>query len=187
MSDIKIGPSAGQNRANRNARRAAGDTPTRYIEVELTGHELMIAAEVGARRHARSLIAGRKDYGGYKGKGWDIHIDGACGELACAKALGLFWSGMGQAIEDDSDVMGLQVRTRSRHNYELYVWPRDDPDATFVLVTGTAPVFRVHGWYEGARAQAHPEWLLSPTNREKAYFVPHHQLHSLDSIPEVKR
>lgn len=181
---IKIGPSAGENRARRNARAGADrQHGTRFLEVELTPHELMIAAEVGAKRHARSVLAGRKDYGGYRGGGWDIHIEGACGELAVAKGLGLYWSGMGQGIEDDTDVSGLQVRTRSRHSYELYIWPKDDPASNFVLVTGTGVIFRLQGWYEAARAQAHPQWLTSPTGREKAFFVPNDQLHSLSTIP----
>lgn len=147
------------------------------IPVTLTEQEMRLAADVGVGRQIRSMLAGRKDAYGFKGDPWRIHIEGAMGELALAKALGRYWSGAGELYGDDTDVGGVQVRTRTRHDYELYVWPRDEDEAIFVLVTGTPPSFRVHGWIRGADAKRQ-EWFKS-LGRAPAYFVPQEALRPL--------
>lgn len=147
------------------------------IEVRLTRDEMEFAAMVGARRQIASILAGRKDAYGYNGDPWQAHIEGAMGELVMAKARNRFWTGCGQSLRDDTDVGGVQIRTRRNHDYELYLWPNDPEDAYWVLVTGQPPVFRVRGYILGSEAKR-PEWFKS-LGREPAYFVPTSELKPL--------
>ena len=66
------------------------------MRVELDGAEMMMAAQVGIRRHVAALVRGLPDRHGLdssKNDGWRIHIEGAAGELAAAKALDRYWDG----------------------------------------------------------------------------------------------
>lgn len=150
------------------------------IEVTLTPDEIELAVGVGTRRQLRSILAGRRDAYGFKGDPWRVHIEGAMGEMALAKALGRFWSGAGERFEDDTDVGGIQVRTRSNHKYELYLWPKDEDDPIYVLVTGTPPVFRVRGWIRGKDAKKQ-EWFKS-IGRAPAFFVPNEKLKPMSKL-----
>ncbi len=149
------------------------------IAVSLEWHEVMLAAGVGMRRHASALREGRPDRHGFDGDGWGSHVEGACGELAVAKLLNLYWNGSVDTFKDVGDVGTLQVRTRSRHDYELIVRRDDRGSDRFVLVTGKAPRFIVHGYMTAGEAQAHPEWLQTYGARPPAFFVPQSELHDL--------
>jgi hypothetical protein len=61
------------------------------IKVTLTGGELIAASIVGAYRHIAAIVGARKDAHGCDGDGWEKHIEGACGELAVAKTLRMYW------------------------------------------------------------------------------------------------
>jgi hypothetical protein len=145
------------------------------ITVTLDWAEVMRAAQVGLRRQVEALRDGKRDRAGFKGDGWGIHIEGALGECAYAKAMNVYWSGHSNVYHTIPDVGTAEVRCRSRHDYELLI-RRDDPDdRPFVLVTGSCPDFRVVGWIKGEDAKR-PEWLQTHGNRPGAYFVPHHAL-----------
>lgn len=149
------------------------------IEVVLTDYEIRQAAHAGVDRQVQALVKGLPDRHGFQGSGWDVHIDGALGELAVAKALNRFWSASVGTFKTGGDVGSIQVRCRSRHDYELLVRDTDPDDAAFILVTGRAPTFRVHGWIYGRDAKR-PEWRQTHGNRPPAYFVPHSALQSLE-------
>jgi hypothetical protein len=114
------------------------------------------------------------------GEGWSEHIEGACGEIAVAKLLGIFWDGSVNTWKAN-DLPGLGVRTRSRHDYDLIVRPSDDDHASWVLVTGRCPHYRVHGWITGAAAKR-PEFLKNYGGRPAAYFVPASELRRMDQM-----
>jgi hypothetical protein len=120
--------------------------------VTLTWHEAAMASHVGWMRQLAAIKAGKHDCHGYDGEGWSEHIEGACGELAVAKILGRYWDGSVNTWKAD-DLPGLQIRTRSRHDYDLIVRPGDDDQAAWVLVTGRCPEYRVRGWITGAEAK----------------------------------
>lgn len=153
------------------------------MKVTLNASELQHAAFVGCRRQIEAMCAGRQHIAGFDGIGWDLHIEGACGELAVAKALNVHWGGAVNTFKlgDDVEGAGLQVRTRSKHGYELLVRPGDAPDAAYVHVTGVAPDFVVHGWLFGREAQQ-PEFLQTYGGRPKAYFVHPKHLRPLDDL-----
>ena len=129
-----------------------------------------MATEVGVRRQIASLRKGSPDKHGYEGEGWNIHIEGACGEMAFAKAMNIYWDGSVNTYHHP-DVGGWQVRTRSRDGYELLVRENDADDTPFVHVTGRCPVYVIHGWILGREAKQ-SRWLKTYGDRPPAYFVP---------------
>jgi hypothetical protein len=133
-----------------------------------------MAMNIGSMRHLTALFARREDRHGAVCT-WDLHIEGACGELAAAKGLGVFWDGSINTFKRP-DLPGVQVRTRSRHEYELIVRDDDAPGARFLLVTGQCPRYCVRGWILGADARR-DAWRQTHGDREPAYFVPHAALH----------
>lgn len=144
----------------------------------LTPTELEIAAAIGCKRQVENLFKYRKDaYGAgdrMLDRGWEDHIQGAAGEMAVAKWAGRYWSGNLGDLKAD-DVGGAQVRTRSRHDYELIIHPDDHDDRAFILVTGRAPRFVLRGWIMG-RDGKHSLWWRDPAKGRPAYFVPHRVL-----------
>lgn len=151
------------------------------IEIALDWYEVHLAAVVGTRRQIEALRNGNPDKHGYEGSGWELHIEGAAAELALAKVLGRYWNGAINTFKDGGDVgPTLQVRLRTKHYYDLLIRPDDPDEKAFVLVTGTCPEFRVHGWMWGADAKRQ-EWLQTHGNRPAAYFVPKDALRAISS------
>jgi hypothetical protein len=152
------------------------------IAVILDENELIYWGALGARRHAEALARGLPDRHGAK-QSWDLHIEGAMGEAAAAKALDRYLSPTSLTFRSRADVGEVEVRTRGfdkdgRDTYELIVRKDDKDDARFILVTGRAPKFDVHGFILGRDAKR-PEWLKGHGGREQAYFVPRSALTSL--------
>ena len=153
------------------------------IEITLTNFEWIRAAYVGVQRQMHSIIRGNADAHGWRNRdGYADHIEGACGELAAAKALGTYWPGHVNVYHGEPDLPpNVEVRMRSRHDYELIVRPSDPTDRVYLLVTGRAPTFRVHGWYDGAAARR-DEWSRTHGGRPAAWFVPQSALLPIEDI-----
>ena len=130
-----------------------------------------MAATIGVQRQLEALRAKLPDRHGYTGSGWSEHVEGSAGELAVAKLFNKFWGGATNVFRTKGDVGEIEVRTRSEHSYELILRPDDHDDKHYVLVTGRAPNFRVHGYVLG-RIGKRPEFLQTHGNRPAAYFVP---------------
>lgn len=144
-------------------------------QVTLTEDELYQGALIGARRQIEAVKKGLPDKHGFEGLGWDLHLEGALGELAFAKAVDRHWGGSVNVFRTQADVGKLEVRTRSKTWYELLIREDDSDESIFVLVTGRAPTYNVAGWIRGRDAKRE-EWLQTHGNRPPAYFVPHAQL-----------
>jgi hypothetical protein len=149
------------------------------IEVELTEYELQMGASVGVRRHIEALAKGLPDKHGFDEVGWNIHVEGALGELAVGKAIGRFWNGSSGTFKQGGDLGLVQVRTRSKHHYDLIVRDADRDEDVFILCTGTAPKYCVWGWTYGADAKK-PEFAQTYGGRPVAFFVPKANLNPLD-------
>lgn len=149
-------------------------------KIVLTWHEVALASHVGWMRNISSMRDKRTKGAGLTTAGWTEHCEGACGELALAKKLGLYWNGSIDTFSAN-DLPGLQVRTRSRPEYELIIRPQDSDDAIWVLLTGQSPEFWVRGWIRGREAKQ-KEWLRSYGNRPEAYFVPTDRLHPVEEL-----
>lgn len=131
-----------------------------------------MAASVGLRRQLAAVRAQRQDRHGLNPEdGWRVHIEGACGELAAAKFLGRYWDGSVDTFKSLPDLGGVEIRTRSRHHYDLLIRKDDDPDRVYIHVTGRCPSFWIRGWIRGKDGRR-KEWLNNHGNRDWAWFVP---------------
>lgn len=142
------------------------------IRVTLTEFELAFTTNVGTRRHIEALQKKLPDRHGYDGReGWQIHCEGACGELAVAKGLGRYWNGSFNTFKIGGDVGNLQVRTRRASHYDLIIRENDDPESYYMLVTGLAPVYDIIGYIKGSEGMS-DAWKRNYADRPFAYFVP---------------
>lgn len=149
------------------------------VLITLSPMEARAAVLTGVERQIDSLGRGLADkHGANTDDSWTLHIEGAAGEMAAAKALGRYWQMPVGTFKAGGDVGDFQVRTRSRHDYELIVREGDRDGDAFILVTGSIPRFQVHGWMRGRDAKR-PEWLKEHGGRAPAWFVPQAQLHPL--------
>lgn len=124
--------------------------------VTLEWWELELAAAVGVRRQAaalRSHLTNQRHVP--EGTGLRVPVDdlwlnivGACGELAAAKACGVYWDGSVDTFRRGGDLgPGWQVRTSLRPPGRLLIRPQDRDDDVFILVVGLCPwQLRVAGW-----------------------------------------
>lgn len=149
-------------------------------QITLKPAEYFHAAYAGFFRQATNICRGRVDAYNFNGNGYDVHVLGAIGEYVVARTLGIFWSGPGTLRASDVG-RHIQVRTRSRHDYELIVHPNDEDDAPFVLVTGQGLDYVVHGWIMG-RDGKQREWWNDPARGRPAYFVPHTALRAMEEL-----
>ena len=153
------------------------------IKVQLDWGEIFNSAMVGVYRQIASLKDGRRDQHGFNGDdGWTIHIEGAAGETAVAKALNRYLKPTFNVFKSVRDVDMWEVRTRSKHDYDLIVRKGDGDSIPFILVTGRIPNFVVHGWIYGKDAKQ-DKWVAEYGGRPPAWFVPKGELNSLDTLP----
>lgn len=149
--------------------------------ITLTWAEVLAAATVGLMRQIAALKANCQDKHGFAGLGWSEHIEGACGECAAAKALGVYWQPTINTFSRGSDVAGYQVRTRSRSDYDLLIRDNDDPAKIFILVLGRCPTYEVVGWLRALDARRQ-EWRQDYGERGAAWFVPRSHLLALADL-----
>jgi len=145
------------------------------FNVSLSTYEMMIAAEVGKMRMVSSIKSGYENQHGMPSRNWDADIEGAAGEMAVAKALGLYWDCSVNSFKKPDLPFRIQVRTT--HQKSLIVRPSDTDDDRFVLVRGYSPRFEIVGWILGREAKKQ-EWMAAPNGRPAAHFVPSEALRS---------
>jgi len=108
-----------------------------------------------------------------------IHILGACGELATAKALDKHWPGGVNQYKNVPDLPpDIEVRHRTRSDYDLIVRKDDPNERIYVLTLGdvkSLPTIQVVGWIDGASAKQ-DRWLRSYGGWKESYFVPQSEL-----------
>jgi len=136
-----------------------------------------MASDVGRMRRLSSIKSGLVDNPPLNGPGWSEDIEGACAELALAKHLDIHWDGSVNTFKSKPDVGDLEVRVTSHQSGRLIVRPHDSDTATYVLLVGSCPNYRVVGCMTGAQAKSE-QWLTSPDSRGRpaAYFVPQSDL-----------
>lgn len=140
--------------------------------VLLTIAEIVMCAQIGTMRQIAAIQANLPDRHGYDGEGWNIHIEGACGEYAFCKDRNITWRPTINTFRKEADVGKLwEVKTRSRDDYDLIVRPDDVENRSFILVTGRAPSYTVRGWMIGKDAKR-DEWWQTYGDRPGAWFVP---------------
>lgn len=103
-----------------------------------------------------------------------FHKLGAAGELAVADYLHLreFLYQETEAIRGSFDLPpNIDVKTRSRHDYDLICQLDEKPEKTLVLVTIQNKITLLHGWIKSEDAMKE-QWKKDPAGGRPAYFVP---------------
>lgn len=158
------------------------------LEVSLTPSEMIVAASVGVLRRVTSLKNGITDRAyAQKRNPWQMDIEGACAEAACAKGLGIYW-GAGINTFKAADIGGrLQVRSTQSRTNKLIIRDRDDDSDIFVLLVGECPSYEMIGWIAG-REGKNPMWREDVNSIGKpSFFVPQENLHPIDELMKPKQ
>jgi hypothetical protein len=115
-----------------------------------------------------------------------LHTLGAAGEMAVASYLGL----AGHVFQETTARRGscdlphnIDVKTRSRHYYDLVVQLDEEPNKILVLVTIENKETRLHGWIRSQDAMQEKRRNECVKNRP-AYFVPKSALHPLSLLQQ---
>lgn len=156
------------------------------IEFVFSDEERQQAMEEGLRRQGFNESKGLRgrNGGAWKGsKALDIHLLGAAGEMAVASYLGLkqHLYKETEARRGSDDLPGIDVKTRSKHQYDLIVQKNEDARKKFVLVTIESQKTFLHGWCYGEEAMEEKYWA-DPARGRPAFFVPKTVLRSMDSL-----
>jgi len=116
-----------------------------------------------------------------------FHLLGAAGEMAVAALLGLEHElYQEQEAKRGSFVLppNIDVKTRSRHCYDLIVQLDEQPGKAMVLVTIERQKTLVHGWIASEDAMKE-QWRKDPAGGRPAYFVPQAKLSPLEALKDV--
>lgn len=156
------------------------------VEFVFTEEERQQAVAEGLRRQGFNESKGLRgrNGGAWKGsKALDIHLLGAAGEMAVASHLGMkdFLYKETQAKKGSDDLPGIDIKTRSKHSYDLIVQRNESPDKKFVLVTIQDKTTLIHGWCYGRDAMKEEFWA-DPARGRPAYFVPKEKLRCMDTF-----
>jgi hypothetical protein len=159
---------------------------TKPILITLTEEELEQASSEATRRQSANEALGLRGRNGGPSSGakaYNIHLLGAMGEMAVASYLNLKqYLFLDQKPRRDSDDLpGIDVKTRSRHHYDLIVQKNENPSKKFVLVTIQDDEIAIRGWCYGADAMVEDFWA-DPARGRPAYFVPQSKLRPIETI-----
>ena len=150
--------------------------------VALEKYELLVAAEVGMRRNVISMQSKENNKVNNKDFGWHTDIESACGEMAVAKGLGIYWDGSVNTFKKP-DVGNYQVRHTQKADGKLIVRPKDSDKETYILVTGTSPTFNIVGWIQGADAKQDEHIFKGYNGMPDAWFVAQSKLNDIKLLP----
>lgn len=150
------------------------------IPVHLTQADVAWATKVGRARWDMVQRQGRKAK--FAGAKLEDHVDGAAGELAFCRAVGLVWPASNGWFTSAPDVWpDWEVRTLRRMRGVKVV--DSDPDHRLVVwVRGQVPKFEVMGFIRAGGAKQHADWRTDPGKRGRAiWLVPPDKMIPIDA------
>jgi hypothetical protein len=141
--------------------------------IQLSGHEVITTASIGARRRASAVARGLKQYGNGDLETYDVDILAAMSEFAVARALNLFWDAhVGDPNGGDVGLGLVEVRMRRMpgNGGDLAIKPKDLDDKPYVLVHGYRDGrMDLRGWLYGRAAKDRKGQWCEP---KQVWFVP---------------
>lgn len=154
---------------------------------KLSEEEIKVALAEASRRQSLNEAKGLKGRNGGAETGERalfFHQVGCLGEMAVASYLGLK-----DALFQESDAVRgsfdlpfcIDVKTRTKHYYDLIVQLDEEPGKNYWLVTIQSKTIRIHGWIEHDQCTK-PEYVKDPAKNRSAYFVPQNALKSPESF-----
>jgi hypothetical protein len=150
----------------------------RHVWVDLNLAEMLHGANLGTIRHYESVIAGRKPNRNFDKSNHDqlcANVQGAIGEIVVAKARNLYFMPTVNTFKGADIGVNVQVRLRTKHEWQMIVRDDDDPEHIFVHVTGTGPTYCIRGWAY-AKDVMKPEYRQNYGNGVESWFVPEEAL-----------
>lgn len=140
----------------------------------------LVRAEALRRQRVNELkgLKGRNGGPADGSKALLFHKLGAAGELAVADYLHLreFLYQETEAKRGSFDLpLNIDVKTRSRHDYDLICQLDEKPGKTLVLVTIQNKITLIHGWIKSEDAMQE-QWRKDPAGGRPAYFIPSFEL-----------
>ena len=140
------------------------------ISIKLSDDEIQMGVLQASLRILQCKKDGKKHrYGAKDTDAWQMSIEGAMGECALAKHLGIFWS---KGLPGATDVGPHDVRQTHHSHGKLIVHPGDDDNRRFYLVTGLMGKYLIHGYMYGKQAKQQKYWSDPQGTNRFAYFVP---------------
>jgi hypothetical protein len=153
-------------------------------EIRLEPSEVLMASDVGRMRQISAIQKHLPQrHGASEENTWQIHIEGAIGELVVAKLLGVHWNGSINTFKRGADVGRFQIRTRSSHAFDLIVRPNDDFTAIWILVTGFGFLYRVRGWCPGGEVKERGTLEDKGNRQAPAWWVKANRLEPIETLP----
>lgn len=158
-----------------------------HIVWKLSPSEKALAIAEGERRQELNAAQGKIGRNRGPSSGEDalrIHILGAGGEMAVASYLGLKRHVFQEteANRGSSDLpFNIDVKTRSRHYYDLICLLDESEEKTLVLVTIQNQEIRLHGWLRADQAKQ-PQWKKEYVANRPCYFVPKEYLQPMETL-----
>lgn len=143
----------------------------------------LVRAEAARRQgiNEKKRLKGRNGGPASGDKALFFHKLGAAGELAVADYLGLrsFLYQETEAKRGSVDLPpNIDIKTRSRHDYDLICQLDEKPGKILVLVTIQNKTTLLHGWIRSEDAMQQ-QWKKDPARGRPAYFVPQSALFPL--------
>jgi len=150
----------------------------------------MAEAEAERRQgvNSQSGLKGRNGGPAVGNKALEMHKLGATGEVAVAVYLNLEEHLFSEktARRGSSDLPGdIEVKTRSKHSYDLIVQRNERPDKKLVLVTVQNGTVFIHGWCVAGDVMREEFWA-DPARGRPAFFVPKRVLNDISTLETVE-
>ena len=152
----------------------------------LSQTELMVAAYVGSGRNVQCLTRGYTPGAGVGPENsWTLNIEGAAGEMATAKALGIYYEPIIGNLQAD-DVGPYQVRANCSRKYDdTCLRQRDKPNRVYISVLSFCPDFELIGWIRGVDGKLDEYLRPGEPDRPPCFYVPRKALLPMSELPSI--
>lgn len=156
------------------------------VEFVFTNDQRIRAYQEGLRRQSvneAKNLKGRNKAPAKGKKAQQMHLLGAAAEMAVAVFLDMeeHLYGHEHAVRGSCDLPGIDVKCRSKHNYDLLIQLNDNPDKNFVLVTIDQNITYIHGWITGHEGMK-KDYIQEFVPGRACYAVPQYMLRPLEEL-----
>lgn len=144
--------------------------------VKLIPEEMMRGGQVGLWRQITTIGSRNNRFDSEPNVRWGNAIFAPFSEIACAKYLGLPWTGEKSLAHCDVGTE-WQVRYTPHANGNLIFNADDVFEYKYILTTGAADTYTLHGWFDGREAKQ-PKYVRDNA-KFPSWWVPQSDLHPM--------
>lgn len=156
------------------------------MEIKLTAEEIAMGAFYGAQRKAPDMVLGKRPLlpnGCPDNEIWNNQAEGALGEMALAKHLGIEYD---PGFAGAHDVGEFDVRTTHHENGHLLIQSYDKERLT-VLVIGRFGTYRIMGCFYNPVAKQPKYWGNPLFEKRPCYAVPESDLIQFTNMTDLEK